>query len=139
MAAALGSPVLLSLVLKQAKVRTPPPCGGASDDILDGGAGNDNIEGMNGRDLLVGGKDQLKGGSGDDILIGGRLVYTDSAINVAALLDMVTEWTQQDLSTGQHAAYLARIEHLRGPAGGRMARRSCGRLSRCSMMRLRTY
>jgi Ca2+-binding RTX toxin-like protein len=47
--------------------------GGAGDDILHGGLGNDRLESGNGNDILTGdaGNDQLIGGAGLDILIGG--------------------------------------------------------------------
>jgi Ca2+-binding RTX toxin-like protein len=45
--------------------------GGDGDDILIGGAGNDNLSGGNGDDILIGGpgQDTLDGGPGDNILI----------------------------------------------------------------------
>jgi len=51
--------------------------GGGGNDVLNGGSGKDHLEGGNGRDILLGGtgKDKLKGGRGDDLLVG------DSAAN----------------------------------------------------------
>jgi len=57
--------------------------GGASDDVLFGGADNDTLSGLNGNDALYGGSgddvlmgdnhdDLLYGGSGDDALMGGN-------------------------------------------------------------------
>jgi Ca2+-binding RTX toxin-like protein len=47
--------------------------GGTGDDILDGGLGNDKIYGGGGNDILRGGggNDYLDGGAGDDLLLGG--------------------------------------------------------------------
>jgi len=46
--------------------------GGDGDDLLDGGSGNDNLDGGDGDDLLRGrhGDDNLSGGPGDDVLYG---------------------------------------------------------------------
>ena len=46
--------------------------GGAGNDFLDGGNANDTLNGNDGDDTLVGsfGQDLLKGGNGDDILMG---------------------------------------------------------------------
>ncbi|WP_370684511.1 calcium-binding protein, partial [Nostoc sp. KVJ20] len=43
------------------------------NDILNGGAGNDNLEGGDGNDVLTGGigNDNLDGGDGNDVLNGG--------------------------------------------------------------------
>ncbi len=48
--------------------------GGGGNDILLGGLGKDKLNGGNGHDVLVGGEndDQLNGGDGQDVLIGGR-------------------------------------------------------------------
>jgi hypothetical protein len=47
--------------------------GGAGDDYLDGGAGNDALQGGAGDDVLIGGSgnDTVKGGAGEDILVKG--------------------------------------------------------------------
>jgi hypothetical protein len=47
--------------------------GGAGNDLISGGSGNDRIFGEDGRDVLLGnsGNDRLDGGAGDDWLFGG--------------------------------------------------------------------
>ncbi len=47
--------------------------GGAGNDVLIGGAGNDTLKGGRGNDLIFGGagNDTLKGGRGDDMIFGG--------------------------------------------------------------------
>ena len=53
-------------------------------DAIFGGAGNDDIDGGSGSDILVGGdgRDQIKGGRGNDLLIGGDVHndFQDSSI-----------------------------------------------------------
>ncbi|MBW4660381.1 MAG: hypothetical protein KME15_17035 [Drouetiella hepatica Uher 2000/2452] len=46
---------------------------GSSDDLLEGGAGNNKLDGKKGNDRLVGGagNDYLEGGKGNDTLLGG--------------------------------------------------------------------
>jgi Ca2+-binding RTX toxin-like protein len=47
--------------------------GGAGNDVMIGGAGNDHFQGGRGNDVLVGrgGNDHLEGGRGNDVLLGG--------------------------------------------------------------------
>jgi Ca2+-binding RTX toxin-like protein len=83
---------------------------GAGDDILHGGPGNDKLESGNGNDILTGdagndvliggagldiliggqGNDKLYGGADDDILIGGTTLYDH---NDVALTMLLNEWT----------------------------------------------
>jgi uncharacterized protein (TIGR03118 family) len=84
--------------------------GGGGDDILLGGPGEDRLVGGGGRDILIGGEggDQLQGGTGDDLLIGGATAHDNV---LAALLQIQAEWTSAD-------PYATRVEKLRSGAGG---------------------
>jgi PKD domain-containing protein/hemolysin type calcium-binding protein len=93
--------------------------GGAGNDVLMGGAGNnvvfgeagdDTLYGNFGRNLLIGGAgaDRLLGRPGDDILVGGTTAFD---ANEAALLAIIAEWTSA-------ADYQTRIAHLRGTTTG---------------------
>jgi hypothetical protein len=86
----------------------------AAGAILIGGAGNDRIVGSKARDLLIGGQDHdtLSGGGDDDILIGGS---TDHDQHAAALLAIMAEWEQADVS------YATRVAHLVGGGKGKNA------------------
>jgi Ca2+-binding RTX toxin-like protein len=79
--------------------------GGRGNDYIDGGPGNDKLKGNRGRDILVGhdGEDRLNGQHDEDILIGGLYVSTEDRDAVLALLQ---EWTRTDRS------YTNRIDHL---------------------------
>ena len=61
--------------------------GGAGDDVLLGGTGDDSLAGDDGDDVLIGGDgfDTLDGGAGDDILLGGEVV-TDGLVATKAWL-----------------------------------------------------
>src|SRR5262249_18089955 len=85
--------------------------GSSANNVLEGGAGSDNLKAGSGRNLLVGGTgaDVLQGTSGDDILIGGT---TDYDSNLAALTAVMAEWGRTD------ADYQARGNHLNGTLGG---------------------
>src|SRR5262249_43492879 len=85
--------------------------GSSANNVLEGGAGSDNLKAGSGRDLLVGGRgaDVLQGTSGDDILIGGT---TDYDSNLAALSAVLAEWGRTD------ADYQTRVNHLNGTLGG---------------------
>jgi Ca2+-binding RTX toxin-like protein len=52
--------------------------GGAGNDVLIGGDGDDNLLGGAGDDVLIGGEgtDLLDGGPGDDVLIGGETLIS---------------------------------------------------------------
>lgn len=71
--------------------------GGRGNDVLVGGAGEDNLYGGAGNDILIGGdgKDKLKGGRGDDLLIGGSAADGD---DLAALDVARADWTSGDLA-----------------------------------------
>jgi Ca2+-binding RTX toxin-like protein len=61
--------------------------GGGGDDVLLGGAGDDHLGGGAGGDILIGGKgaDRLVGSAGDDILIAGMTAYDADRGALAAL------------------------------------------------------
>jgi hypothetical protein len=84
--------------------------GGWGDDILLGDAGNDRLSGGPGRDVLVGGTghDKLSGGGDGDLLIGGSTVYDN---NVTALRAISAEWSRRDVSEHE------RIRHIRFGGG----------------------
>src|SRR5262249_49909240 len=69
--------------------------GGSGNNILVGGAGNDSLTGGSGRDLLIGGTgaDTLNGNGDDDLLIAGT---TDYDANAAALFALMKEWARTD-------------------------------------------
>ncbi len=88
--------------------------GGAGDDQLDGGDGNDVLVGNAGKDVLThgggrgvliggAGADQLNAGGGEDILIGGSTVYDNDLQSLAAI---AAEWGRTD------ADFKTRINHL---------------------------
>ena len=70
--------------------------GGRGNDVLVGGSGNDHIHGGDGMDILIGGtgKDKLHGGRGNDLLIGGSTQNQDYLASLdAALADWVNgDW-----------------------------------------------
>ncbi|MCP4859521.1 MAG: PKD domain-containing protein [Fuerstiella sp.] len=81
--------------------------GGRGNDILFGGSGRDKLFGGNGADIMVGGdgRDKLKGGRGNDLLIGGHLETdwqslfdVDAAATLSALDDAMAEWASGDLA-----------------------------------------
>jgi Ca2+-binding RTX toxin-like protein len=85
--------------------------GSIANNVLRGGAGQDDLEGGSGRDLLIGGlgSDELDGEGGEDILIGGTTDYDNNLVALGAIL---AEWGRTDLS------FDARVNHLRGQPGG---------------------
>jgi Ca2+-binding RTX toxin-like protein len=85
--------------------------GSIANNVLCGGAGQDDLEGGSGRDLLIGGlgNDELEGGDGGDILIGGTTDYDNNLVALGAIL---AEWGRTDLG------FDARVNHLRGQPGG---------------------
>ena len=84
--------------------------GNGGNDVLLGGDGADVLEGGGGHDLLIGGSgaDILHGRGGQDIVIGGT---TNHDNNKAALQLIMNEWTRRDIS------YERRIDHLRNGGG----------------------
>jgi extracellular elastinolytic metalloproteinase len=85
--------------------------GGGGNNVLVGGDGNDSLTGGRGRDLLIGGagSDDILGKGGDDILVGGTTAWD---VNQAALNALLQEWTRAD------ADYATRVAHLRGDLAG---------------------
>jgi predicted outer membrane repeat protein len=90
--------------------------GGGGNNILVGGAGDDLIIGGKGRDILIGGagSDRLVAGAGEDVLIGGSTSYDDPAVALRtdALCQIMQEWARTD------ETYQERVAHLTGTPGG---------------------
>ena len=90
--------------------------GSSTSNLLDGGAGHDNLTGLAGNDVLLGGSgnDVLNGGVGSDLLSGGSGIdtadYSDETQGV--LVDLVIT-TQQD-TIGSGLDTLGGIENLEG-------------------------
>lgn len=84
--------------------------GHRGNDILLGGDGNDSLSGGAGRDLLIGdlGIDQLTGSRGQDILIGGTTSFDNDHESLDAIL---AEWTSD-------RNYRTRIRNLQGTGSG---------------------
>ncbi|MCI0360601.1 MAG: TIGR03118 family protein [Planctomycetaceae bacterium] len=84
--------------------------GGRGNNVLLGGSGEDLLLGSVGRDILIGGTDRdlVIGRGGDDLLIGGSTAHDN---NEAALLQILAEWTSSE-------SYETRIANLRSGAGG---------------------
>jgi Ca2+-binding RTX toxin-like protein len=84
--------------------------GGGGANVLLGNTGNDFLFGGSNRDVLIGGdgKDLLVGQGSGDILIGGS---TSHDANSAELLQILAEWTSAD-------SYATRIDKLRNGTGG---------------------
>lgn len=77
--------------------------GGNTSSVLLGGWGNDHINGGTGNDVLIGGPglDRLVGGSGQDILVSDETVYDSDPdagemMNDQALLEILDEWNGSD-------------------------------------------
>ncbi len=95
--------------------------GGNGGNILIGGDGNDVLQGGNARDLLIGGTgaDSLNGNGGDDILIGGRTLYDsgaddDKLTHDVDLLTLLKEWS----SARSYDDRVANLTHGTGPILG---------------------
>ncbi len=71
--------------------------GGNGANLIDGGAGNDLLHGGDRADILIGGvgMDRLFGGGGDDLLVGGSAV---NAGNLDALTLALSRWQVGDLA-----------------------------------------
>ena len=84
--------------------------GGGGDDLLVGGDGADELFGGSGRDILIGGAglDHLTGNAGDDVLIGGSTTYD---FDFDALHALQAEWGRTDLG------FAARVSHLKNGGG----------------------
>jgi Ca2+-binding RTX toxin-like protein len=83
--------------------------GGGGNDILLGGPGNDRLMGAAGRDLLIGGTgaDRILGDQDDDIMISGTTAHDT---NAAALQAIASEWTST-------RSYLVRIANIQDGSG----------------------
>jgi Ca2+-binding RTX toxin-like protein len=83
--------------------------GGKGDDILLGGPNNDVLDGREGKDILIGGTgtDNLLGNQEEDILIGGTTAYD---ANAAALAAISAEWASHD-------NFNARVDFIRNGGG----------------------
>ena len=71
--------------------------GSSARDFLDGGAGNDSVEGLSGADALLGGagNDRLFGGGGIDLLTGGAnndFFVFNTMPNTATNRDIITDF-----------------------------------------------
>ena len=66
--------------------------GGAGNDLIFGGAGEDHLIGGKGNDFLIGGAyaDRIVGGAGHDILVAGEV---DSGFSFADLRQISLDWT----------------------------------------------
>lgn len=84
--------------------------GGGGNNVLLGGPGTDFVFGRGGRDILIGGdgRDLLSGFAGDDILIGGRTAHDG---NTTALLQILGVWTNAD-------SYEDRVAAIKAGTGG---------------------
>jgi uncharacterized protein (TIGR03118 family) len=84
--------------------------GGGGNNVLVGGTGNDQLLGQSGRDVLIGGdgRDLLLGRANDDILIGGSTTFD---ADPASLLQILNEWASTD-------SYATRVDKLRNGTGG---------------------
>jgi RTX calcium-binding nonapeptide repeat (4 copies) len=107
--------------------------GGSGNDLILGESGNDNLWGGDGRDILIGGKgaDKIHGDKNDDILIGGFTAYENefnqsapsafsSALRLSfenqrvALESILSEWESS-------RTYLERRDNIRGTGTGARA------------------
>jgi|GEM_PF-1890571 len=89
--------------------------GGSGPNIIVGGGGDDQINGGNARDLLIGGRgsDRLVGNGNEDILTAGWTDHDafDSSTHSAALWQLMDEWNSS-------ASQDVRRSHLTGATGG---------------------
>jgi Ca2+-binding RTX toxin-like protein len=78
--------------------------GGGGNNFIDGGAGNDVLNGGTGRNILIGGlgQDTLNGGKDDDLLVGGTYKYSG---DLDAAFAALAVWT----STGSYAQRLTNL------------------------------
>jgi uncharacterized protein (TIGR03118 family) len=84
--------------------------GGRGSNILLGGTGDDHLQGGLGRDILIGGegRDHLNSQQNDDILIGGSTAYDGNSV---ALLQVLAELNSTD-------SFKTRIDKLRNGTNG---------------------
>jgi uncharacterized delta-60 repeat protein len=85
--------------------------GSSAANVLVGGAGNDTLGAGNGQDVLIGGlgADVLRGGGGSDLLIGAT---TDFDANLTPLTALRAEWGRTDLG------YADRVNQVSGSTSG---------------------
>ncbi|MGH7177023.1 MAG: hypothetical protein ACREJC_06570, partial [Tepidisphaeraceae bacterium] len=95
--------------------------GGGGNNIIIGGAGSDKLSGGGVRDILIGGADadRIVGNGGDDILIAGATSYDsgpddDKLANDGILLKLADEW----FSTRSYSDRVANIQNGTGPILG---------------------
>jgi uncharacterized protein (TIGR03118 family) len=83
--------------------------GGGGNNVLVGDTGNDKLFGASGRDILIcgDGQDRLLGRGNDDILIGGSTSHDG---NNTELLQILDEWTSTD-------SYATRVDKLHNGTG----------------------
>jgi uncharacterized protein (TIGR03118 family) len=84
--------------------------GGGGNNILLGGLGNDTLLGQDDRDILIGGtgQDRVRADANEDLLISGATAYD---ANSSALLQILAAWSSTD-------AYANRVNQLRSGSGG---------------------
>jgi uncharacterized protein (TIGR03118 family) len=84
--------------------------GGSGNNILLGGPGDDDLRGLDNRDVLIGGEgaDRVRGDSEEDLLISGMTAYDR---DTPALLRILAAWTSPD-------PYATRVANLRSGSGG---------------------
>lgn len=100
--------------------------GGSGADILVGGADNDFMTGRRGRDILIGGDggDSMSGDEDDDLLVAGFTIYDgdgggstpagNGSAGPAGLLGIQREWT----SSRSYSSRLTNIRNGTGSTGG---------------------
>lgn len=79
--------------------------GGRGNDILAGGAGDDLLSGSFGNDLMVGGagRDTLFSFLGNDLVVAGSLMFEDDLISMSAVL---SEWSHTNCTLAQRVTHL---------------------------------
>ncbi|HEV8335001.1 MAG TPA: TIGR03118 family protein [Candidatus Polarisedimenticolia bacterium] len=84
--------------------------GGGGANLILGGPGDDTLLGSAGRDILIGGEgaDRLRGNDEDDLLIGGSTAYDG---DLTAWLAIQGEWISGE-------SYAERVDHLRNGLEG---------------------
>ncbi len=91
--------------------------GGKGGNAILGGSGNDQIIGGTGRDILIGGLgcDKLVGQGGDDVLVGGYTTYDSDLSQWRSIDSLLDRWSA-------NASYTSRVAELRAPANQEAAR-----------------
>lgn len=93
--------------------------GGAGNDVLHGNGGNDRLEGGAGDDTLDGGdgNDSLEGGSGSDVLIGGPGTDTASYVDHTTPVTATIDGLPDSGSPGENDTIDSDVENLDGGSG----------------------